>query len=98
MILKWNATPQDFDVIVSIAKRAVLLAQENGIDYPQQMAVMDLNAVHCNACPLRLQELLAADNGNFIHDVFGIRRHLDRTTGQLRDCFVPRFADPGVRP
>lgn len=92
MILKWHTSTEDFDLIVQIAKRAVKIAREFGVRYPQQMAVMDLNAVHANAYALRLQELLAADDGNFAHDVFGIRRHLDRTTGKLRDCFVPRFA------
>ena len=42
--------------------------------------------------PLRLEELLEADDLDFIHDVFGIRRHLDVATGELRDCFVPRYA------
>ena len=36
--------------------------------------------------------MLAADDFNFGHDVFGIYRHLDRTTGKLMNCFVPRFA------
>jgi hypothetical protein len=54
--------------------------------------VMDLIACHMNGCPLKLASLLAADDANFAHDVFGIQRHIDRTTGALRDCFMPRFA------
>ena len=45
-----------------------------------------------NGCPLMLSELLAADDTNFAHDVFGIRAKLNRETGALRDGFVPRFA------
>lgn len=41
---------------------------------------------------LRLGELFAADEFNFMHDICGIRVHLDRITGKLKDCFVPRFA------
>lgn len=52
---------------------------------------MDITACHANAFPLRLQEFLDADNFNFSHDFWGIVDHLDRTTGELRDCFVPRF-------
>ena len=44
-------------------------------------------------CPLRLTELLEADDTNFVHDVAGIERHLNRRTFKMEDCFVPRFAD-----
>lgn len=42
--------------------------------------------------PLDLDALAAADEFNFVHDVCGIVRHLNRKTGALEDCFVPRFA------
>lgn len=44
--------------------------------------------------PIRLNELLHADDSNFIHDVFGILRHINTETGELQDCFVPRFSVP----
>lgn len=53
---------------------------------------MDLTAVHCNCGGLRLTELLEAEKSDFIHDIAGITRHLDRDTITLTDCFVPRFA------
>jgi hypothetical protein len=53
---------------------------------------MDIIACHANAFPLDLDRMLAADDCNFGHDVFGIPCHLDRTTGLLMNCFVPRFA------
>lgn len=53
--------------------------------------IMDLSATISQGCPLRLQELLDADPFNFAHDVGGIRRHIDRTTGKLGGCFLPRF-------
>lgn len=56
--------------------------------------LMDLTAVHANGCPLRLAKLCEADDFNFLHDMYGIARHLDRDTGKLGGCFVPRFAKP----
>lgn len=54
--------------------------------------MMDITAVHANGNPLKLAELLATDDFNFTHDVFGITRHIDRETGKLGGCFVPRFS------
>lgn len=53
---------------------------------------MDLTACHCNGAPLKLKELLAADDFNFVHDVAGISRHINRDNGQLEDCFSPRYS------
>ena len=53
---------------------------------------MDIVACHLNGCPLDLKKLLGADNFNLVHDVGGIRRHMNRTTGKLEDCFLPRCA------
>lgn len=78
--------------IGKIAQRAVELAKAAGFDYPIMDADMDVTACHCNGNPLRLAELLKADDFNFVHDVFGIRRHLNRETGELQDCFSPRYS------
>lgn len=53
---------------------------------------MDVTACHANGRPLRLGELLAAPDFDFCHDVTGIRRHLNRETGALENCFLPRYA------
>lgn len=50
---------------------------------------MDLTVCH-NLEHVDLPTLLAARWNDFAHDVSGIIRHLDRTTGELTDCFVPR--------
>lgn len=52
---------------------------------------MDITAAH-NKCRLNLAQLLKANEPDFAHDVFGIVRHLDRNTGELLDCFIPRCA------
>lgn len=53
---------------------------------------MDLEACHTHGCRLDLDRMAEARDYDPIHDVAGIARHLDRETGELRDCFVPRFA------
>lgn len=55
---------------------------------------MDLAATHANGCPLDFAKMLAFDDFNFAHDFTGIRNCLNRETGQLERCFVPRCALP----
>lgn len=85
--MNWNATKEDCDLMMEIAKRAVGL-------WPEADAlnvVMDITATHLNGCPLDLQELLDADEVIFQHDITGIAHFLDREDGRLLD-FVPRCA------
>lgn len=90
--IQFTASRGDIHLIMQIAKRAVILATEEGGDYDLQTAAMDVEACHCNGCPLDLARLLGADRTDFLHDVFGIRHFIDRKTGALTDCFVPRTA------
>lgn len=93
--ISFRTSPRDFDLIAEIADRAERLGkkyrhareQRTRSDYE-----MDIAATHVNGCPLNLQKLLEADDFNFAHDVFGIERHLNRSTGELENCFVPRCA------
>jgi hypothetical protein len=78
------------DLIVKIADRAAVKNSERGW---KQAIIMDLNATHCNGCRLDLDRLLAAEDFDFTHDVYGIRRHLNRNTGKLEGFFVPRLAE-----
>ena len=84
-------TKADYQTISKIAKRAVEIAKTQGVQYDFLTASMDIEAVHSNITPLRLNDLLKADNFNFTHDVFGIANHLNRETIELENCFVPRF-------
>jgi hypothetical protein len=92
MTINFGTDRKTYEVIIKIARRAVAMAADAGEDYKQQDAVMDITAVHLNDCPLRLEALSEADNFNFAHDVFGIRRHLNRETGKLENFFSPRFS------
>ncbi|MFA6167824.1 MAG: hypothetical protein WC700_14480 [Gemmatimonadaceae bacterium] len=90
--VSFEVTPQEHVAIERIAERARDLAVRVGAIYPLVDALMDVTACHANGMPLDLDGLLAADDADFAHDVFGINRHIDRATGQLGDCFVPRYA------
>jgi hypothetical protein len=81
------------DLIEKIADRAIAVMQKHGGEPRGKLdIVMDITATHANGNPLRLADLLAADEFNLLHDVKGIERHLDRNTGKLGDCFSPRFS------
>lgn len=53
---------------------------------------MDLTACYASGTPLYLADLLAAARVDFGHDLLGITRTIDRTTGHLTDHFLPRYA------
>ena len=90
--VKFKLTPEDDKFIQEIAKRVASFARDRGEPLDMLDITMDLTACHCNGNPLKLAELLAADDFNFVHDTTGIMRHIDRSTGELGDCFSPRFA------
>jgi len=78
-----------------IAMRAVELGKQlTGRELDFLDVEMDIATAHLNGNPLKLQELLDADESNFAHDVFGIRRHLNRYTGELQGFFSPRYSQP----
>ncbi len=91
--ISFTTTDHEAHVIRDIARRArALETKHGGSPRPIMQWCMDITATHANGNPLRLDELLAADDFNFMHDVFGIYRCLDRDTGKLTGFFRPRFS------
>lgn len=88
-MIDFECTGEELDIALQIAERAY----KANPAFTVLGTSMDIVATHMNGCPLRLRELLEADDLNFAHDVAGIARHIDRTTGKLTNCFLPRFAD-----
>lgn len=86
-MVEFKTTKQEDEIIVKIIERAEGL----GVEYDRLSLWMDISAVH-SKYPIRLQEWLEADNFNFLNDVFGIIKHLNRQTGELEEFFLPRFA------
>lgn len=103
--ISFATNDKDFDLISKIIRRISMLRTEGkqhldgtfeefDIPYVRTEFRMDITAVHCNGCPLNLQKLLDFDDFNFLHDVYGISRHVNRETGELKDSFLPRCAMP----
>jgi hypothetical protein len=44
------------------------------------------------ATPLDFEKLFGFPDFDFAHDIYGIMNRVDRTTGKLTDCFLPRCA------
>ncbi len=86
---KMKISKEDAILIAKITKRAN--RYRKGIK--RLTLYMDLVMVHWHY-GLRLADLLAADEANFVHDISGITRHLDRETGGLMNCFLPRYVAP----
>lgn len=86
-MITWSTSKEDYLIINEIVKRAKAL----GVQRDTLSLDMDICAAHENS-PLRLEDLLKADNSNFLHDIIGIVNHLNRETGELEDCFLPRYA------
>ena len=89
-MLEWNATKKEREKISAIYDRAAKEIESiTKIDFS-----MDIEATHSNGCPLDLGKLLSAKDSDFFHDVYGIINCLDRNTGKLKDCFLPRCSLP----
>lgn len=89
--IDWSKlTTADSQIIKEITDRA----QKMGMITKRiwDILEMDLSATHVCGCELKLKKLLEAKNGDFIHDIWGIMNQIDRETGELKNCFVPRFA------
>lgn len=85
--INWSKATKDDLLAISKACDRV---GEKYPDIDRMTLNMDLVAVHVGDCPMDFGKLLKADDFNFFHDVFGIMNHIDRNTGKLRDCFLPR--------
>jgi hypothetical protein len=105
-MIKWNefkTTKEDYELISKIADRFInhtynnLMLQNNQLPYQlDKMALswhwilsMDLECAF-NDVGLDLQRLLDAPMEDFIHDIGGILRNINRTTGKIDNCFLPR--------
>lgn len=92
-LISFECSRTDTLLIVKICERIEAMCAAQNLEIPNRLdSSMDLTACHANGCALDLQRMLDADDFNIAHDFFGIGRHLDRETGELMNCFLPRFA------
>lgn len=95
-MIQFDATKEDAEKIAKIINRACDLHKAYmGQPIGDKLSLdMDITATHLNGCPLDLDKLFAFPDADFSHDVFGIKRHIDRATGTLGDHFEPRCSKP----
>lgn len=78
-------------LIEEIVTRAILLAESFHVTLDEVKYEEVLVITHVNY-GLRLHDLIStAKDSDFAHDVWGILKHLDVQTGQLKDGFLPRY-------
>jgi len=74
---------------IRLTMKIINRAKEIRSDLDKAKALMDLQACHIS-CPLDLERML--EGADFMHDIGGIQAHINRETGELEDCFHPRYA------
>lgn len=89
--VKFDISDEDSRWVESILYRARILK----LTTDPLSSRMDLIATHANGCPMDFKRMFEADDFNLTHDFCGIARHIDRRTGKLTNCFLPRFAKKG---
>lgn len=92
--ISWEIAPEDLAIVKKIVDRAAALYKREHILRDKIDIQMDIEACHLNGCPLRLADMLEADDFNFMHDVDGIANCISHDTGRLTKNFLPRFAAP----
>jgi hypothetical protein len=88
--MRFEATREELEKISKIVNRASELGALGDVTVITMF--MDLEAAHCNGCPLDFDRLMEFPDGDFLHDILGIKHHMDREKGKLNDGFVPRCA------
>ena len=94
--IRFDASTVETKLIFQIAKRAVVIAARSasGVVLDTLDVAMDLTATHLNGTHLDLDGLQHASESKLIHDVLGIRDHLDRHPVRLDGSFLPLAARP----
>ena len=92
MEIRWDVNKKDAKLIAKITDRAAAIFARHDAPFDHTQFAMDITAAHRNGCPLKLSALLASEPFDFNHDIEGIQRHIDRTTGRIAGGFLPRFA------
>lgn len=84
---KITLTRKEYATIGRIVDRAMKVYPEGD----RMSLMMSLEA--CTIlCPMDWEGLEKAKGSDLGHDVFGIDRYIDKETGELTECFLPRYA------
>ncbi len=83
-----SITRADFDAMRKVADRTERM--DFGFGRDRMTLVMDLEFAHIDCGGMDWDRLLAFDDGDFGHDMAGIAANINRETGKLDNCFLPR--------
>ena len=81
-------TKAEITVVAKIIERADTMGL---LSNDRLSLLMDLQVVN-NQYPLRLYDMLAASDFDFVHDILGIQKNINRNKLCVDNCFIPRFA------
>jgi hypothetical protein len=81
----------DIKLMTIVVDRAQRLLKAHGVRQDRMTTLMDLHFAH-EQYPLDLARMCTGPDSDFLHDILGIRCHMDRRACVLVDCFVPRYA------
>jgi hypothetical protein len=73
---------QRMQLYSKLANRAAKTGEKYGVYREHVYWLLDFENADKDV-GLKLEELLAADDSNFVHDAFGIYNHMNRETGKL---------------
>ena len=83
---------EDTELIERIAIRARKLLEFHGKFVPPGSIKEELIITHQEICPLRLRDLLEANDFDFLHDITGMRDHINMLDASFRNGWWPRYA------
>ena len=87
-VASFICTDKELLLVNQIIKRA---REENVINNSErQHYIMNLIAANANGCPIDFEKLLNAPPFDFKHDIYGIEKNIDKKTGEIKNCFLPR--------
>ncbi len=94
MIVNSKLTAEDKDLIIKIVNRyeeVINRIYHTKCQITKSRYISIITAAHTSAYPLRLTELLSAQDFDIVHDVVGIVAFMDMKTKQLTNEFLPRY-------
>lgn len=88
-----SPTPKEITLLqVKACERFEKICKEHGFPCPERIHLM-MNLHYAEkCCPLDYGKFLEFPEFDFLHDMFGIDRHMDKSTCILDPTFLPRCA------
>ena len=83
----------ELNTLTAIAERYENLDIPSFTPEARHTTIMDLGVVELAFPEADFEVLLNFPIGDFAHDIFGIKSHIDRQLATMDETFVPRFVD-----